>query len=149
MVRKYDISRWKLWSNFKAEENTVAISSDWPGVDLRVCPWLPIVPILSSWIIPELFSLSLFRVFLVKASEWEEAFFWPLAVSGLCCGTLRRIRLNRRGQPEAKRASVNYICIKGLKIPPLGEGEKVGCWGGVYELQGRDDVPLLLGGKKF
>jgi len=45
--------------------------------------------ILSMWVWPELFSLSLLRVSLVKTNEWDEAFFWPTAVSELCVAIYR------------------------------------------------------------
>ncbi len=37
---------------------------------------------------------------MVKTNEWEEAFFWPIAVSDLCCVTKMRMRLS--GQSEVR-----------------------------------------------
>ncbi len=66
-----------------------------PGVDLRFCTWLLVF---KYWTIG--FDRALHSV----PMTWVEAFFWPIAVSDICCAKLG---------PQIK-----YICIKGLKIPP-------------------------------
>jgi hypothetical protein len=53
----------------------------------------PNVQKLNSWALPELFSLSLLRVTLLKANKCKEAFFWPIADSRLFWDTHRRMRL--------------------------------------------------------
>jgi hypothetical protein len=79
----------------------------------------PIFHILNRWAWPELFSLSLSRAILVKTNEWDKVFFWPIAVCHLFCNTLRRMKLNRGGQPEARAQvegpQVKYICKKDYK----------------------------------
>ncbi len=46
------------------------------------------VHILNWWVWPEFFSLSLLRVSPLKTSEWEKAFFWPIAgMNAMCCDT--------------------------------------------------------------
>jgi hypothetical protein len=65
------------------------------------------------------------------------SFFWPIAVSDLCCDTLRKMSLDRGRQPEAKTQvegpQVKYICIKGPKKSHLRNETKTAtqcCWGG-------------------
>ena len=60
----------------------------------------PIVQILNKRVWPGLFSLSLLRVSLVMANEWEDTFFWPIAVSYLCCDIHTRLRQCREGAPS-------------------------------------------------
>ncbi len=64
------------------------------------------------------------------ANKREETFCWQRAASHLCRYTQRRMRLNRGGQPEAraqvKGPQVKYICMRGVKIPPLELANKAG-----------------------
>jgi hypothetical protein len=51
----------------------------------EVLSMVPFLHILNRWVLSVLFSLSLWRVSLVKTNQWQEAFFWPIAISDLCC----------------------------------------------------------------
>ncbi len=83
-----------MWSIFKEIlPNRLSLTWDWP----RVMSMAPIVKILNRRVRPELFSLSLLRVALVKANKCKEAFFWPIAVISLFWDTHRRMRLSRGG----------------------------------------------------
>ena len=71
----------------------LSLTLGWP----EVLSMAPIVQILNKCVWPELFSLSLLRVSLAFTNEWEEAFFWPIAVSYLCCDIQTRLRQYRGG----------------------------------------------------
>ncbi len=58
-----------------------AISSAWPGIELRFCPRLLLFKNRTVGSDPELFSLSLLYVSLVMTNEGEGSFFWPIASS--------------------------------------------------------------------
>ncbi len=65
--------------------NRLSLTSGCP----EVLSMVPFLQILNRWVWPNLFLVSLWRVSLVKTNQWQEAFFWPIAVSDLCCNTGR------------------------------------------------------------
>ncbi len=71
--------------------------SAWPGIDMRFFPW---ILVFKYWTVGSDLSSSLCPYYVWGGG----AFFWPIAVSDICCAILG---------PQIK-----YICIKGLKIPP-------------------------------
>ncbi len=66
-----------------AQRRRLSLTWGWPEVRSMA----PIVQLLNRWTWPELFSLSLTRVSLVKTNAWKEAFFWQIAVSYQRCGS--------------------------------------------------------------
>ncbi len=62
--------------------NGLNLTRDWTWGSVHLSP---IVQVLNKWAWPELYLLCLLHVPLVKTNEREEAFFWPIAVSDLCC----------------------------------------------------------------
>jgi hypothetical protein len=101
------------------------IGSAWLEVDLRLT-LIPIVQILNRWVGPNLFSLSLLRVFLVKTSELEEAFLGTIQICAVAIhiGEWDWIEGgNPRPGLRSKDLRIN-ILLKGTKTPPQGSTEK-------------------------
>ncbi len=102
IITTYYFIRLTLWVIFKDKlHNKPGLTWAWPAV-LHMAS---LIQILNRKVWPK-------HVSLVTADEWEEAFFWPIAVSNLCCETQRLKRLTRGGRPKGRLWS-NVVRLKG------------------------------------
>ncbi len=105
-LRFFTVWHWLAPCGRIFKEILLGLTWGWP----EVLPMAPLVLILNRWIRPKLFSVPLLHISLVKTNEWEEDYFWPIAVTNLCCDTKSEARAQIEG-PQ-----VEYICLKELKI---------------------------------
>ncbi len=98
------------------QRRRLSLTWGWP----EVCPSLIL---LLYWTDGYDLSSSLCRYhctcICMKTNEWEEAFFWPITGSDLCCDTSRRMRMIKGGNPRpglrSKDLSLNTSAYKDKK----------------------------------
>ncbi len=88
----------------------------WRKVELRFCPWL----LLSNIEHVGLSSLALlYAPLLMMANKWDEALFWPLVFSHLCCDIQYRWERDSKEGMTSTQAQVKSqrLCtVHGCKI---------------------------------
>ncbi len=101
-----------VYSEPGISKNYCATNSAWSVVELRFCPRYILFKYLTGG--PDLSSsLCTYYVYLFWwPTNEEEAFFWPIAFSHLCCDTQTRTRLHRRAAtyslPQVTGPQVKY-----------------------------------------